>query len=62
MPNDLAFLVDLRRRDAPAEFAPLFGPQTDRPAGQRASRGLAIVGTKAYAALYFSDNLAIVDL
>lgn len=45
--NDLSFLAGLRRRVA----LPGNGP-----------RGLAIVGGKAYVALYFSDALAVVDL
>jgi YVTN family beta-propeller protein len=45
--NDLAFLVDLRRRiELPGK-----GP-----------RGLAVMGTKAYATEYFSDTLAVVDI
>jgi len=61
VPNDLSFLVDLRRRirlnpgylfqQVPQGVPELSGP-----------RGLAVVGTKAYAAVYFSDALAEVDL
>jgi len=60
VPNDLAFLVDLRRRIR-LQGSLLFGPQ---PAGPLVNgpRGLAVVGSKAYVALYFSDNLAVVDL
>jgi YVTN family beta-propeller protein len=47
VPNDLAFLVGRRRRIA----LPGNGP-----------RGLVIAGDKAYAAEYFSDSLAVVDL
>lgn len=47
VPNDLAFLVDLRQRVR----LPGNGP-----------RGVAVVGTKAYVAQYFSDSLAVVDL
>ncbi len=52
VPNDLAFLTGLRRRvtlrgDGPA----INGP-----------RGIAVVGTKALVAAYFTDNLAVVDL
>jgi YVTN family beta-propeller protein len=47
VPNDLAFLVDLRQR------IPLSG---------NGPRGVAVIGTKAYVAQYFSDSLAIVDL
>lgn len=45
--NDLAFLVGLRRRVK----LPGVGP-----------RGVAVVGAAAYAAEYFSDALAVVDL
>ena len=47
VPNDLAFLVDIRRRIK----LPGNGP-----------RGLAISGAKAYVAEFFSDDLAIVEL
>ncbi|MCY2926461.1 MAG: c-type cytochrome [Planctomycetota bacterium] len=47
VPNDLSFLVGLRRRVK----LPGNGP-----------RGVAIAGPKAYAAMYFSDSLAAVDV
>lgn len=47
IPNDLAFLVDLRRR------IHLDG---------KGARGVAIAGGKAYAAMYFSDSLSAADL
>lgn len=47
VPNDLAFLVDVRRR------IPLKG---------NGPRGIAVVGTTVYAAEYFSDSLGSVDL
>jgi mono/diheme cytochrome c family protein len=47
VPNDLAFLVDLRRRIK----LPGNGP-----------RGVAIVGTTAYAGEYFTDTVSVVDL
>ena len=47
VPNDLAFLVDLRRRIK----LPGNGP-----------RGVAVVGMTAYAAEYFTDTLAAVEL
>jgi YVTN family beta-propeller protein len=47
IPNDLAFLVDLRKR---IKFE------------GKGPRGLAIVGGKAYVAMYFSDALGVVDL
>ncbi|MGQ9576912.1 MAG: hypothetical protein ACUVUC_16535 [Thermoguttaceae bacterium] len=60
VPNDLAFLVDLRRRidlrgRSPWALQPS-GPLVNGP------RGVAVVGSRAYVAMYFSDNLAVVDL
>ena len=47
IPNDLAFLVDLRERVALQGNGP---------------RGLAVIGNKAYVGMYFTDNLSVVDL
>lgn len=47
VPNDLAFLVGLRHR------IKLEG---------KGARGLAVMGSKAYCAMYFNDSLAVVDL
>ena len=47
MPNDLAFLVGLRRRIKLDGNGP---------------RGLAVVGSTVYVAEYFSDTLGVVDL
>jgi YVTN family beta-propeller protein len=47
VPNDLAFLVGIRRRLKLAGNGP---------------RGVAIVGTKIYAAEYFSDSIGVVEL
>jgi len=47
VPNDLSFLVNLRRRIK----LPGNGP-----------RGIAMLGTHLYAAQYFSGNLAVVDI
>lgn len=47
VPNDLAFLVDLRRR------IPLKG---------NGPRGLALIGTQAYAAEYFTDSVGTVSI
>jgi YVTN family beta-propeller protein len=47
VPNDLSFLVGVRQRIK----LPGNGP-----------RGLALIGTKAYAAVHFSDSLAVVDV
>lgn len=47
VPNDLAFLVGLRRRVALAGNGP---------------HEVALIGTKAYAAEYFTDSLGVVDV
>jgi YVTN family beta-propeller protein len=47
VPNDLAFLVDLKRRIKLEGNGP---------------RGVTVVGNKAYVTVYFSDTLAVVDL
>jgi cytochrome c peroxidase len=47
VPNDLSFLVDLRRRIK---------------LGGNGPRGLAIVGNEAVAAQYFTDDIAVVNL
>ena len=49
VPNDLSFLVGLRRR--------LKLPPTDR-----GPRAVLLIGSQAYVANYFSDTLAIVDV
>ena len=49
VPNDLAFLVDIRQRVALESRG--LGPQ-----------GVVVIGSKAYAAQYFSDSLTVVDL
>lgn len=49
VPNDLAFLVDLRTRRS-------------LPDGDNGPRGVAVIGGKAYTANYFSDTLSVVDL
>jgi len=61
VPNDLAFLVDLRRR---VRLQPMTLTGFPAPEGPMVNgpQGLAVVGTKVYIALYFSDNLAVVDL
>jgi len=59
VPNDLAFLVGIRRRIS------LQNPGVTDPlglGGVNGPRGLTVVGSKVYAAGYFSDNLAVVDL
>jgi YVTN family beta-propeller protein len=47
VPNDLAFLVDIRRRIKLAGIGP---------------RGLAVAGTKVYAAEYFTDTVGVWDI
>ncbi|MFH1717830.1 MAG: c-type cytochrome [Planctomycetota bacterium] len=47
VPNDLSFLVTLKRRLKLAGDGP---------------RGLAVIGTKAYIAEYFTDSLGVVDI
>ncbi len=47
VPNDLAFLVDLRRRVA---------------LGGNGPRGLAVAGTRVFTANHFSEDLSMVDL
>jgi len=47
VPNDLSFLVTLKRRLKLSGNGP---------------RGLAIIGTKAYIAEYFTDSLGVVDI
>jgi YVTN family beta-propeller protein len=47
VPNDLSFLVGLRRRIKLAGNGP---------------RGLTVIGTKAYIAEYFTDSLGVVDI
>jgi cytochrome c peroxidase len=50
--NDLTFLVGIRRRVRLSGA----GPTVSGP------RGLALVGSRAFVAAYFSDNLSVVDL
>ncbi|MGO8746850.1 MAG: hypothetical protein ACLQNE_12750 [Thermoguttaceae bacterium] len=60
VPNDLAFLVGLRQR-IKLQGMNLWGAAPEGPM-VNGPRGLVIVGSKAYAAVYFSDQLAVVDL
>lgn len=60
-PNDLAFLVDIRKRIKVQGRGPWGWLGADR-AEANGPRGLAVVGAKAFAAAYFSDKLAVVDL
>ena len=61
VPNDLAFLVGLRRRVRLHGGGP-YGWMADPNLNFKGPRGLAIVGSKAYVTAYFTDNLAVVDL
>jgi hypothetical protein len=60
-PNDLAFLVDLRQRIRLQGRGPWGWLDADRTEAN-GPRGLAIAGSKAYCAAYFSDKLVAVDL
>lgn len=60
VPNDLAFLVGLRRRIRLHGGGP-YGHFAIEGIDAKGPRGLAIVGTKAYIACYFSDNLSVID-
>jgi YVTN family beta-propeller protein len=61
VPNDLAFLVDLRRRIT-LRRGGHWGMLGDEGPLVNGPRGLDVIGTTFYAALYFSDALAVVDL
>ncbi len=60
VPNDLAFLVGLRKR-VRLQAMNIWGTAPEGPI-VNGPRGLAIVGQKAYVAVYFTDQLAAVDL
>ena len=61
VPNDLEFLARMRRR---IKLRPGDGSETATDVGLPVSgpRGLAVIGSKIYVAVYFCDLLAIVDL
>ncbi len=61
VPNDLAFLVDLRRRIWLHGGGPYDEVDFDNPQA-RGARAVAVVGSTAYVTCYFTDNLAVVDL
>ena len=61
IPNDLAFLVDLRRRIRLQGRGP-WGWLGADPTEANGPRGLTVVGSKVFVAVYFSDKLAVVDL
>jgi YVTN family beta-propeller protein len=62
VPNDLAFLVGLRRRIMLQDGGTWGWLGVEDPGAINGPRGMAVVGSKVYIALYFSDNLAVVDL
>lgn len=59
--NDLAFLVGLHRRIRLPGEGELEWFDADRT-DANGPRGVTVVGSKAYIAVYFSDKLAVVDL
>ena len=61
VPNDLAFLVGVRRRIWLKGNSPWAATNEDGLI-VKGPRGLAVVGSKAYVAVYFSDLVAVVDL
>lgn len=61
VPNDLAFLVDLQER-IPLRKRWIPGLAEDKGPMISGPRGFDIIGSKVYAAIYFSDVLAVVDL
>lgn len=61
VPNDLSFLVGLRRRIRLHGGGP-YGRFAIEGIHVKGPRGLALVGSKAYIACYFTDNLSILDL
>jgi len=61
VPNDLAFLVDLRRRIQLRRGGP-WGMLNDPGPFINGPRGFDVIGTKVYVAIYFCDLVAVVDL
>jgi len=61
IPNDLAFLVDLKQRIRIQGRGPWGWLGADRTEAN-GPRGIAVVGSKIYVCAYFSDKLAVVDL
>jgi YVTN family beta-propeller protein len=61
VPNDLAFLVGLRRRIR-VQGRGLYGWLGADRTEANGPRGMAVIGTKLYIAAYFSDKIAVVDL
>ncbi len=61
VPNDLTFLVGLRRRIPLRKTGPWGVADEDEPL-VNGPRGVAMAGNKIYVAVYFSDMIAEVDL
>ncbi|MEE8452932.1 MAG: beta-propeller fold lactonase family protein [Thermoguttaceae bacterium] len=61
VPNDLAFLVGLRRRIRLDGGGPWSQASIDDPTAN-GPRGLVTIGSKAYVTAYFTDNVVAVDL
>jgi YVTN family beta-propeller protein len=61
VPNDLTFLVDLRQR-LNLRKRGLPGLVAEKKQVINGPRGLAVIGSKVYAAAYFSDAIALVDM
>lgn len=61
IPNDLAFLVDIRKRIRLQGRGPWGWLGADRTEAN-GPRGLAVTKDKVFVAVYFSDKLAVVDL
>jgi YVTN family beta-propeller protein len=62
VPNDLAFLVGLRRRIMLQDGGTWGWLGVEDPSEINGPRDLAVIGSKVYIAMYFSDNLTVVDL
>ena len=62
VPNDLAFLVGLRRRIMLQDGGTWGWLGVEDPSAINGARGLAVIGSNVYIAMYFSDNLTVVDL
>ncbi|NLX56773.1 MAG: cell surface protein [Planctomycetaceae bacterium] len=61
VPNDLTFLVDLRQR-VNLRKRGLPGVLPEKQPLINGPRGLEVIGSKIYVAMYFSDALALVDM
>lgn len=61
VPNDLAFLVGVKKRIR-LRSGGLWGVEQQKGPLVNGPRGIAVIGSKVYVAVYFGDNLAVVDL